>query len=80
MWHRHFVDEENQQHDQADTNTKNPAHLRAFGECHKDAANAHDGSIAEHTQAHGYQHLHLGYVVGGAGNQAGSGKVVQLGI
>ena len=70
-----YYDEE-QDEDHADC--QHPAHVGAFGQRHEHAAHPHDGRITDHAQAHGDEHLHLGDVVGGAGDEAGGGKAVKL--
>ena len=57
-----------------------PAHGHAFAYRKYDAANAHDGRIAHHSNSHGNQHLHLLHIVGGTGDQGSCGELVKLRI
>ncbi len=57
-----------------------PAHSRACANYLYNAADTHDRRVQNHAQYHNDDHLHLLYVVGGAGYQRGCGELIHFRI
>ena len=68
-------DHENRQADGQHKTGSNGGQLPAFAQNFDDGPNGHDGRFDHHLKAHGDDHLNLGNIVGGTGNQTGNGKV-----
>ena len=82
----HFLEARQRHHEQHQNDTQHhnerqqqdPCHGHTLGKPHNEPAHAHDRCKAHHAKAHGKEHLNLGDVVGGAGDEAGSRELVQL--